>query len=340
MDRIIIFTEYTTLQVPALMTEAAIDAASGRKDAVISAVCIRNYRCYPRLLWGHAGETFRIKIKSLFDSARRRNFSPPRPLNIRKLSKRYAFDILLPPDQNINHPSFIELIKNKYQPTMAMSFFCLQKFGKELLDIFDYAVINYHNGLLPQYRGLMATAWSVYHKDAETGYTFHRMTPEFDEGNTLISGTVPVNPDSTFSGLEYAKTVKAVNDIPDLLTKMLHREPGLPQSGGGHYYSKKDFIRIRSISSPSDLDHNELIRRLRAFDMLVMRIKRKWYDVTKLKTVTVECESKRKRCFQTADKVLMRPARYWYLPYLLYRILKIFGWPLPSRDMERKYGDG
>jgi hypothetical protein len=50
------------------------------------------------------------------------------------------------------------------RPTLALSLGCLQIFKPRLIDAFEMAV-NYHDGYLPFYKGLAATAWSLYHRE-------------------------------------------------------------------------------------------------------------------------------------------------------------------------------
>jgi methionyl-tRNA formyltransferase len=206
----------------------------------------------------------------------------------------------------------------------------LQKFSPKLLQIFDYAV-NYHNGTLPDYRGLMATCWSVYHQDSATGFTFHRINEKMDEGNTLVQAMVPVKCDSGIPDLEFEKAVQASRSIPGLLKIIMKREPGQVQTGHGNYFSKKDSEKITFIDNPSKYSHAELVNRLRAFDALLMNIKGAWYDVTRLDILPAPPKSGKAIYFKTSDGIIMSPSRFWFLPFSMYRILKKTGWPMPSR---------
>ena len=204
IERIIIFTDFSTLLVPTILINATVKAVTGMKHFQIAGICVRNYQKYHHLMYRHSRTILKTKIKTFFDKTQHQKFSCPLPINIDRLAWQHRFKVLIPPDNNINHPEFIQQVKTQIQPTVALSFFCLQKFSLELLQTFEYAV-NYHNGILPKYRGLRATCWSVYHQDSTTGYTYHRINEKINQGNTLIKGMLPVQADTRVPDLEYKK---------------------------------------------------------------------------------------------------------------------------------------
>ncbi|HJX30679.1 MAG TPA: formyltransferase family protein [Thermodesulfobacteriota bacterium] len=202
---------------------------------------------------------------------------------------------------------------------MALSFYCLQKFSPNLREVFSHA-INYHNGLLPGYRGLKATAWSVYQGDKETGFMFHRMSKELDEGPILVQGAVPVSPDSSTVDLDLEKVIAAAtNYIPHVLRMVVDGYPGEPQSGKGRCFSRADYVAVTRIPDPSSLSIAELTRRLRAFGGLRIRIANRWHKATKIREIPERFCEKGRCCFRTSDGVMVEPLRFRHLPYALVR---------------------
>jgi phosphoribosylglycinamide formyltransferase-1 len=53
--------------------------------------------------------------------------------------------------------------------------------GKDVIDLFEEGVINFHPGLIPESRGLDAMLWSVY-KDIPLGVTAHFIDHKVDAG--------------------------------------------------------------------------------------------------------------------------------------------------------------
>jgi methionyl-tRNA formyltransferase len=334
MDRLVIFTEFSdfeTLAVPTVLTQATLQASADRSDVEVVGVCIRGPHKYPDLLLRHLGFLLERKAQSLFDHGQGQTSSIRRPMNAEKLARRYGFQILEPPDQNINHPEFIAHLRTAIRPTLALSFYCLQRFAPALLEVLGHCA-NYHDGLLPKYRGVMATAWSMYYGEEESGYTFHRMNESFDEGGILLEDAVAITPNARRVDLECQKALKAVHDIPRLLDMLVRRQPGRAQAGASNYFSLQDLGDIRRIADPSQHSSVDLTRRLRAFDFLVMNIGGKWYDVTKLTTLSAPPEVRRELAFRTHDGVVMQATRFLYLPFPLYRVLRRTGLPLPSES--------
>lgn len=112
---------------------------------------------------------------------------------------------------------------------------------------FEYAV-NYHNSSLPKYAGVFSTAWAIYQGEERTGYTWHRMTNEFDAGNTLAMGEMPVNfvPSGWFSMARYEmrKTQMAATSLGHVLYCIASRAKGAPQTGVRSYYGLRDYRRV------------------------------------------------------------------------------------------------
>ena len=325
----IIFTDFASLFVPTLLTEATLQAAYARDDLEVSGICIGNPQPYYRLLSRYAQTVVSKHIKGFLDHRKRQTSRTPVPLNIVRLARRYDFSILTPPNRDINDPEFIMHLKKVIRPNIALSFYCHQKFSPELLHVFEQTA-NYHNGLLPQYRGLKATCWSVYQGEKETGFTFHHMNENFDEGHILLQGAVPVRSDSNVTDLEHEKALQAASDIPRLLDMLVNGEPGSPQTGPGSYFSWEDFRRIIRIADPGDHSSDELTRRLNAFVILLMNMSGTWYDVTKLERMSAHLQNPANLSFRTYDGTFMRPTRFLFLPLPLYKLLRWMRWPLLS----------
>ncbi len=317
MHRVVIFCNSASW-VPSILIKGTLAALASRDDLKLVAICIPQPQPFARMLWRHIRDRAFFTIRSLSEPAMMRRHTIPVPINLNKWARRFGFKVLIPPEGNINHPDFIAQLRDEIRPTIALSFYCLQKFSPSLLEVFRHA-INYHNGLLPGYRGLKATAWSVYQGDKETGFTFHRMGKELDEGPVLVQGAVPVSPDSSTVALDLEKAITAMNYIPQVLRMVVDGYPGEPQSGEGRYFSRADYLAVTRISDPSSLSIAELTRRLRAFGGLRIRIGNRWHKATKIREVPERCCKGGRRCFRTSDGVMVEPLRFRNLPYALAR---------------------
>jgi len=121
-----------------------------------------------------------------------------------------------------------------------LSVACPQIFGDVLLGY--YYCVNYHNSLLPKYRGVCSTQWECYLREDRVGYTFHRMIDKFDCGNILIQqGLLEMHPTKYDSVIELdaQKAGLACRDLPDLLSTLsIHSYNGKKQSGIGSCYNQ------------------------------------------------------------------------------------------------------
>lgn len=238
MHRVVVFAGSLSW-VPAILLRSTLLALSSRNDLKLAAVCVPKAPIFPGKYGRHFMDKTFFGIQSLFDPALKRQQALPWPINLTRWSQRFDFKVLVPPRGNINHPDFIGRLRNEIQPTITLSFIYLQKFGPDLLSVCDHFV-NYHNGLLPGYRGVMTTAWSVYHEEPFTGFAFYRMNNEFDQGPILMQGAVPIGSDSNTLDLELEKANLAATYIPQLLRIVTDQNPGEAQRGQARYFSRAD----------------------------------------------------------------------------------------------------
>jgi len=66
-----------------------------------------------------------------------------------------------------------------------------------MLDLPPYGNINVHGSLLPKYRGAAPIQWAVANGETETGVTTMLLDAGLDTGNTLLSQSLPIGPDTT-----------------------------------------------------------------------------------------------------------------------------------------------
>ncbi len=235
----------------------------------------------------------------------------PGPGVIQTAGRRWGLRVLTPAGRDVNSSRFADEVR-AMQPNALLSLGCIQIFGAEFLSLFRTAV-NFHNGLLPEYRGLNATAWSLYNGEAETGYSFHHITPGIDEGNVIFEGRQPVTPDLTADDADWNKCVAAAAAAKDVIAAMVAGASGRPQ-GAGSYYSRRDRNRLCRIERPESLSTEEVRRRLKCFGLIEVKIDGRWWEVTEVAETGAPS-------FRTLDgRLAVR--RAMFLPPLLYRLYR------------------
>lgn len=74
--------------------------------------------------------------------------------------------------QNINAESSVDKLK-EFAPDLAISIRFGQIFKNDLIKLFPLGVLNLHSGILPKYRGIMASFWAILHGEKSLGTTLH-----------------------------------------------------------------------------------------------------------------------------------------------------------------------
>lgn len=301
-----------------VLVEAAVRAARNRDDVEVVAVCDTARRSQPRGLRPVARLVAASCIKRLFDPAHPIVLHRPMLESLEAIARRARVQYVTPPARDINHPDFVAWLRDRPQPTFALVLGSMQILRPPVLGEFE-RVVNYHNSLLPSYRGLGATAWSVYRAEPETGFTFHLMTDGIDQGPILLQGAVPIRPGASVLQLEWEKTARAAASIELVLELMLRGEPGREQEGRASYFGRRELEEIQAIDDPARHTWEELARRIRAFGVVTLRLGGSAYEVTRLRQLG-DAPGRPGLCFTTSDGVAAEPCRFLHLPLPLYRL--------------------
>ncbi|WP_100657761.1 formyl transferase [Alteromonas flava] len=85
---------------------------------------------------------------------------------------------------NINSTDGLNIVSG-IAPDLIVSIRFGQILQQPIIDIPELGVINLHSGILPNYRGVMATFWSMLHGEREIGTTLH-----FIDSNKIDAGSI------------------------------------------------------------------------------------------------------------------------------------------------------
>jgi methionyl-tRNA formyltransferase len=261
-------------------------------------------------------------IRRLFDSRRKIVLRRPLTDTIYHVAGRFGHTVQPLPNRDVNHPDTIAWLSSLKDPVVLISLGVLQIYRPPILDAV-HAVVNYHNGALPFYKGLHANSWELYRRESSAGYTFHYMDPHIDAGNILLQGRLPADqaPDPLI--LEYEKAYRAAADMGRLLDKVRRFDPGIPQPQAGNYFSEIDFQRIRTIDNPSDFTYEELLHRIRCFDMIYLALGNKCWRVTRIDKLGSNTGNEHPLQFTTKDPIRAMATRISFLPY---KLRPVGGW--------------
>jgi methionyl-tRNA formyltransferase len=109
---------------------------------------------------------------------------------------------------------------------------------RPVLEIPRIGTINAHYGLLPAYRGMNVTEWSVFHGDPP-GVTIHMVDPGIDTGDILLREEIAIEAGETFTTLRAKHQEVAQRLLADAALALLageeRRTPQAPAEGRQYY---------------------------------------------------------------------------------------------------------
>ena len=118
---------------------------------------------------------------------------------------------------------------------------------------------NLHPGPLPQYAGLNAPSWAIYHGEASHGVTLHRMEPGIDTGPIVFQTRFPLSPEDTGLTVALRCAQEGLRLIERLLAVDVAALPLEPQDLGARRYFG------RGVPQGGRIDWNVDARRVHAF---------------------------------------------------------------------------
>jgi len=86
-------------------------------------------------------------------------------------------------------------------------------FPKQLVDLAEGKIINFHNSLLPYYRGRNAPSWVIMQGETTTGITWHQVTPEIDKGHVLLRSEIQISENETALSLTNKTLNKGIETL-------------------------------------------------------------------------------------------------------------------------------
>ncbi len=237
--------------------------------------------------------------------------------SIPQMLRRSQTKILTAPSGDPNSPSIVAELRDNIRPDFALVVACAPIFRRDLLNACRNP-INYHDALLPRYRGLRAVSWAIYFKDLVCGYTWHRMTENIDDGNIMLQEYLDLDPRLSAPELVFRVVRRTAGRTGELLDRILEGHPGAPQTGEASYYGRKALREIRTITNPADHTSDELFHRVHAFNWIYLPLGGRLCEVTQLTSVS------RGGDWLTSDGVHLKAARCFFLPPFLYRLIRPF----------------
>lgn len=157
--------------------------------------------------------------------------------------------IRIMPYRNVNHPGFIEFVRNN-RVDLIISVAASQIFRSEILNAPRLGCVNIHNAPLPEYRGMMPTFWQMFHGERQVIATIHEMNEEIDKGRIILKVRTEIDKGVTLDAL-IKKTrmtdAKALVKVLALFQENRVEYFRLPRKKGSYFSfpTRRDVVEFR-----------------------------------------------------------------------------------------------
>jgi folate-dependent phosphoribosylglycinamide formyltransferase PurN len=138
---------------------------------------------------------------------------------------------------NIKEDKSLAFIK-RINPDLIISLYSKEIIPEDILSIPKYGSINLHPGLLPYYRGVSPTFWSMAHGEKQAGITLHYIDSGIDTGK-IISRRILISNFQTEHSLYLKLSENGERMIGDFIRSLRsgNKIKTLSVKGKGSYYS-------------------------------------------------------------------------------------------------------
>jgi len=135
---------------------------------------------------------------------------------------------------------------------------------KSLLSLLPGGFINFHYGLLPQYRGANPVLAQMLNGEKESGITLHRVDENIDTGPVILQQRIPIAGDDTF-GMQLQKLGMLGASMALQLLQLYQSGPlpSFPQDESQARYFKKPTARDLMINWET-MNSDQIIRLINA----------------------------------------------------------------------------
>jgi methionyl-tRNA formyltransferase len=114
--------------------------------------------------------------------------------SVAAVARKYGVPIDL--TDNVNGDAFLGLLRER-NVELIVSISGRQFYGKLLREQTPRGIINCHGALLPKYRGLMPSFWTLANRETEGGVSVHFVDGKIDNGPIVVQRRYRIHPSDT-----------------------------------------------------------------------------------------------------------------------------------------------
>ncbi len=125
-----------------------------------------------------------------------------------------------------------------FSPDAIFSCYYREILPARMLSLPSLGGVNLHPSLLPKYRGTFSSPWIILNGEQRSGYTYHYMNENVDQGDILLQRELPIERDDTAYSLYHRVIHEAMRVFGDVVDMVADGARGTPQQGKGSYFPR------------------------------------------------------------------------------------------------------
>jgi len=118
--------------------------------------------------------------------------------SVKAIAKKYNIPVTT--NSDVNSDSFRKHLKDK-KVDFIVSISGTQFYGKKLRDQIPLGIVNCHGALLPKYRGLMPSFWTLANGEKFGGVSVHYVNEKIDDGPIIVQKKYSIIPNESLENL-------------------------------------------------------------------------------------------------------------------------------------------
>ncbi len=151
-----------------------------------------------------------------------------------------------------NSPAGLQLMAD-CEPDLIVSIRYRRILRDAAIAIPRHGILNLHSGMLPDYRGVMATFWAMLNDEPEIGATLHRIVDSgIDTGPVIGISRVQTQPRESYLANVLGLYIDGCSLLANTVDAMIRGEFRCvvpPPTGSGRYYSTPDEAAIKAFTA-------------------------------------------------------------------------------------------
>ena len=172
-----------------------------------------------------------------------------RALSVESVVHSHGIPVLRP--ESVNAPDFVAHVRDTLKPDLIVSVAASQIFKDPLLAVPPRGCINIHGALLPRYRGMLPSFWTLFNGEREGGVTVHYMSAGIDDGSIIAQRRFPIHDDDTVETLIGRSKALGAEVLSEVLASIERGEVATAPNNAaeGTYYSfptRNDVLNLKA----------------------------------------------------------------------------------------------